>query len=153
MAELVGLVASVASIVQACTEVVAACKRYNGARNDAQDMLHDVEQTAAALRALFDDMQHLGNARLQDSRSLAKVFGPEGDLKQCEDVLLRLEKLVSQRLNEINAPRESIRDRAKAQLARWKSSWIKEIQKLTRRLDGYRRSISEALQIEVSINE
>ncbi|KAK0724457.1 hypothetical protein B0H67DRAFT_640998 [Lasiosphaeris hirsuta] len=151
MAEVFGLVASIAGFVQIAVELGKACKSHIDAVKDAEDLLRDVQRKAATLANVLEDMGKLGNTRLGKSKSLHGVLEPNGDLKACEDVVNRLKDLVDRRLKDINPSSPRRRAKMKAWARTWDSSWIKDVEKLSKEMDEYRVTINGALQMELNL--
>ncbi|RYP45863.1 hypothetical protein DL768_007859 [Monosporascus sp. mg162] len=152
MAEVVGLMASIVSLIEVTAKLGTTCKHYIDSIRDAENLFRDIDQTTSSLRILFEDMKKLGDLRLHESRSLGRVLAPEGDMKACEDVILRLEKIINERLNALCSPTPGKRGYLSSRLARWDSSWIKQARELTQQMERYRSSINQALQLELNLS-
>ncbi|PGH14952.1 hypothetical protein AJ80_05715 [Polytolypa hystricis UAMH7299] len=149
MSDPLSTVASIIAIIDLAANISSACRKYADSVHDAPKLIKRIQETASSLQTLFEELRELGDLRLAKSKCLEKVLAPDGDVKACQTVIIRLEKLVDNYLREVNPHVVGKRRQVCAKVARLKICWMKKAKVHMEEIERYRKTIDEALKMEI----
>lgn len=97
MAEVLGVVASVIAVTQACEAIIKVCKSYIEGVQGYPDTLCRVLIEVSTLKAVFDNLKFLHDTTGGEETSpiLDKVGAADGPVRACYRVISQLQQMLS----------------------------------------------------------
>ena len=145
MADVLALVASIASLADVTLKIVSGCRQYIDSIRDAPDMVRRLEKRMTWLNTYFEDLQQLPALVTLESKSLTEMLGPGGSVDLCVDAMLRLNGLIQKHHDMIEPATASQPKKMQKRLARLDTTWLKEAEGLLRQVDDYYEVIHKTI--------